>query len=565
MPDTRPFAAAVPWARVEQIVDAALDSDSDDRQALVERLAGSDAAVRDAALEWLRGCARADGFLDTPRSGSYIGPWRVLKEIGRGGMGVVYLVERPDAELPMRAALKRQRDAGVFDPHRLRRFREERRILAQLQHPGIARLLDGGVGADGAPWFAMEYVDGVQIDEWCRANNLDLRARVRLMLRVLDAVQHAHTQLVVHRDLKPANVLVGHDGTPRLLDFGVAKLLSADSTAHLSASSTLTRAQSAPMSLPYAAPEQLREQPVSIATDVYALGVMLYELLTGALPFGDGSDGRSALEARILAGEPARPSRRVEPRGRGGVRVLRGDLDHIVLRAMHLDPSRRYASAAALADDLRAWLDGFPVSARPDSVEYRLRKFVQRHPVPVSALLLLLATLVLFTVSTARQARRLAVERENAEQVTRFLTRTLTGSDVHTMRDGPPSIRELLDDGARRAMSELAARPEVRGNLLMAIAPVYFSLGEWDRELTLLYAADSAFREAYGTDDDRRLSVLNELAQVEMKHGSAARAEQHVNDALRLLGTRDEHRGTRRDALLGIRDAAWLRQGRVVK
>jgi serine/threonine-protein kinase len=562
----------VTWARVEPIVDAALELPEAEQAALVARMAGDDVAVRDAALRWLRGCARADGFLDAPATGTHIGPWRVLRELGRGGMGVVYLVERPDAELPMRAALKRLREGGSLDAHGVRRFREERRILAQLEHPGIARLLDGGIAADGTPWFAMEYVDGVPVDDWCRSQRLGVRERVRLVLRVLDAVQHAHARLVVHRDLKPSNVLVAQDGTPRLLDFGIAKLLTPDDTTDTgrARTSTMTRADGAPMSLPYAAPEQVREEPPGTATDVYALGVLLYELLTGALPFGDGSDGRNALEARILAGEAMRPSQQVagqrgwdvDPLTVSAARALRGDLDLVVLRAMHVDPARRYASAAALADDLRAWLDGLPVAAQPDSTGYRLRKFVGRYPVATGAAALLLVSLLAFAVSTSRQARRLAIERENAEQVTQFLTQTLSGTDLHRRDGAAPTLRELLDRGAERAQRDLSARPEVRGNLLAAIAPVYNALGEWERQRAMLQQADAAYREAWGTADVRRVLVLNELAQLEMRVGTPDAAERYLREGLRLLESTGEYRRLRRDALLTTLEAALMRQGR---
>lgn len=563
----------VPWSLVEPIVDAALDLPAVEQAALVARLAGENTAVRDAALEWLRGCARADGFLDAPVIGTSIGPWRVLRELGRGGMGVVYLVERPDVELPMRAALKRLRDRGALDAHGVRRFRDERRILAQLEHPGIARLLDGGVASDGTPWFAMEYVDGVPIDDWCRTQRLTVRERVRLMLRVLDAVQHAHARLVVHRDLKPSNVLVAQDGAPRLLDFGIAKLLTpeADTDGGQALTSTMTRIDGAPLSLPFAAPEQVREEPVSTATDVYALGVLLYELLTGTLPYGDGSDGRTALEARILTGNAVRPSQQITTGSAACAgletatvsRALRGDLDLVVLRAMHRDPVRRYASVAALADDLRAWLDGLPVSAQPDSVGYRLQKFVGRYPVATAAAAVLLVSLVAFAVSTSRQARRLAIERENAEQVTQFLTETLAGTNLHTRGDAMPSLRELLDRGAERAERELSARPEVRGNLLAAVAPVYFALGEWQRQRSMLEAADRAYREAWGDDDLRRVLVVNELAQLEMRVGSPEAAERQLREGLRLLGPTGEYKRLRRDALLVTLEAALLRQGRL--
>ncbi len=560
----------VAWTLVEPIVDAALDLPEHEQAALVAQMAGDNAAVREAALKWLRGCARADGFLDAPATGTHIGPWRVLRELGRGGMGVVYLVERPDADLPMRAALKRLREGGALDAHGVRRFREERRILAQLEHPGIARLLDGGISADGTPWFTMEYVDGVPIDDWCRTQRLGVRERVRLMLRVLDAVQHAHARLVVHRDLKPNNVLVAEDGVPRLLDFGIAKLLTPDEATETgrARASTMTRADGAPMSLPFAAPEQVREEPVSTATDVYALGVLLYELLTGVLPYGDGHDGRAALEARILAGDAPRPSQQLsEERAQAAgmelttvSRALRGDLDLVVLRAMHVDPSRRYQNVAALADDLRAWLDGLPVSAQPDSAWYRLRKFVGRYPVPIGAATLLLVSLVAFAVSTARQARRLAIERENAEQVTQFLAETLSGTNLHTRGDSVPSLRELLDRGAERAQRELSARPEVRGNLLAAIAPVYFALGEWQRQRDMLEQADRSYRDAWGADDVRRVLVVNELAQLEMRVGSPEAAERHLREGLRLLAPVGQYKQLRMDALLTTLEAALLRQ-----
>lgn len=564
--------SGVAWALVEPIVDAALDLPEPEQATLVAKMAGDNAAVREAALEWLRGCARADGFLDAPATGTYIGPWRVLRELGRGGMGVVYLVERPDADLPMRAALKRLREGGTLDAHGVRRFREERRILAQLEHPGIARLLDGGISADGTPWFTMEYVDGVPIDDWCRTQRLGVRERVRLMLRVLDAVQHAHARLVVHRDLKPNNVLVAQDGVPRLLDFGIAKLLTRDEATETgrARASTMTRADGAPMSLPFAAPEQVREEPVSTATDVYALGVLLYELLTGVLPYGDGHDGRAALEARILAGDAPRPSQQLsEARAQSAgmelatvSRALRGDLDLVVLRAMHADPTRRYPSVAALADDLRAWLDGLPVSAQPDSAWYRLQKFVGRYPVETGAAALLLMSLVVFAVSTARQARRLAIERENAERVTQFLTETLSGTNLHTRGDSVPSLRELLDRGAERAQRELTARPEVRGNLLAAIAPVYFALGEWQRQRDMLEQADRAYRDAWGADDVRRVLVVNELAQLEMRIGSPEAAERHLREGLRLLAPVGQYKQLQMGALLTTLEAALMRQRR---
>jgi serine/threonine-protein kinase len=489
----------------------------------------------------------------------------VLHELGRGGMGVVYLVEHTDRELPRRAALKRMRTGAELTARGRDRFRAERRLLARLEHPGIARLVDGGVDDSGTPWFAMEYVDGVPVDAWCRERQLGVPDRVRLMLRVCDAVQHAHTRLVVHRDLKPSNVFVDRDGIPRLLDFGIAKLLD-DDTDGL----TLTRAGGAPMSLPYAAPEQLRDEPVSTATDVYALGVLLHVLLTGALPFGDGRDGRAALEFRILAGTTTRPSQRVREEHAAAtgvpaetlVRALRNDLDVIVQRAMHPEPARRYPSADALADDLRAWLDQRPIAARPDSAAYRLRLLTTRHPVATVAITLSFCALVAFSVLTARQAQRLAVARENAEAVADFLGQTLAANDLHIRRPGPPSLREVLDAGAMRAESTLVARPEVRGALLTAIAPAYHALGEWDRERALLLQADRALQDAFGRNSRDRISVLLQLGTLEMYVGTPEAAETHFRDILRLLGRATQYGNVSADHVRTLLGTALLRQGR---
>jgi len=589
------------WSRIESIVDAVLELPEAAREARVHELAGEDAAVRDAALTWLRGIARHDSPLDAgifpllrdaglfaqdPSSpahredaaplaiGAVIGAWRVLRPLGVGGMGEVSLVEHTNADLPLRAALKRMRHLTAFDAHGRRRFHDERRLLARLSHPGIARLIDGGVAGDGIPWFAMEYVDGAPIDTWCRAQRLSVRERVRLMVRVCDAVQHAHQQLIVHRDIKPSNVLVTQDGTPRLLDFGIAKLLASE----LEHPSDATRPGAAPLSLPYAAPEQLRDEPVSTATDVYALGVLLHLLLTGAVPFGDGRDGRLAQERRILDGATTRPSARVrdDALARTGLapqtlmRALRPDLDAILLQAMATDPAHRYASAAALGADLRAWLDNRPLAARRASTWSRVRKFVRRNTALVAASSIAVLSLVGVALLTSAQSRRLATEREYAEAAMRFLSETFAQVDAHargTSADtprpaGPPSLREALEFSAARAESLLVDRPAVRGTLLAAIAPAYHSLGEWSRERELLVAAEQLQREAFGEADPRRVLTLQQLAQLELYIGSAEQAERYLTDALRLVDVHGAYRGVTAENLQYLLAAARFRLGR---
>ncbi|WP_411280087.1 serine/threonine protein kinase [Gemmatimonas sp.] len=555
------------WDRVAPIVDAALDTPPEARQALIDELAVGDLAVRDAAQRWLAGCDHVQGFLDAPVTGSRIGPWRVVRELGRGGMGVVYLVEHTDAEMPMRAALKRQRDTVALDGHGVRRFREERRILARLEHPGIARLLDGGVSKDGMPWFAMEYVNGVPVDQWCAAQLLPVPQRLRLIIRICDAVQHAHQRLVVHRDIKPSNVLVDANGTPRLVDFGIAKLVATDSAE----GAPLTYTGGAPMSLPFAAPEQLRDEPVSTATDVYGLGVLLHLLLTGALPFGDGRDGRTALELRILAGLSERPSLHVRRRSLtvAGLsssrlaRVLHGDLDVIVERTMHRDAARRYESAAALAGDLQAVLDGRPIHARRDSAVYRARKFIARHPVGMGASALAVVALIGFSAVTRQQALRITLERENAEQVSEFLAQTLAATDSHKRGPVPPTLREVLDRGAQRAETTLVARPEIRGHLLALIAPAYHALGEWQREHELLVQAAALQHASLDADDPRRALVLHQLAQLEMYIGTPEAAVRYAHEAITILERSGSYRGL---SVVGVRrllDVATLRTGQL--
>lgn len=586
------------WTQLESLVDAVLDLPETAREARVHELAAHDAALREAALAWVRGMERNESLLDagigpllrdaglmasaplqhatSALELDVIGPWRVIRPLGVGGMGEVSLVEHTSVDLPMRAALKRMRRLTALDAHGRRRFHEERRLLARLSHPGIARLIDGGVATDGTPWFAMEYVPGQPIDVWCRTHRCSVRERVRLMVRVCDAVQHAHQQLIVHRDLKPNNVLVTEDGTPRLLDFGIAKLLSDD----VEMPAEMTRPGSAPLSIPYAAPEQLRDEPISTATDVYALGVLLYLLLTGDLPFGDGRDGRLAQERRIRNGITTRPSARVHANAatRTGLdvhtltRALRPDLDAILQHALSAEPSQRYASAAALGEDLRAWLDNRPLAARREGAWSRLGKFARRHQALATGSSV--ATLALFAIAlmTSAQSRRVAAERAIGEAAMRFLSETLAQVDAHARgtpsgavrTSEPPSLRDALEFSAARAESLLVDQPAVRGALLAAIAPAFHSLGEWIRERELLVEAERLQREALGNHDPARALTLHQLAQLELYIGTAEQAEAYLREALRLIERHGSYRGLSAANLQYLLAATQFRQGHLV-
>jgi tRNA A-37 threonylcarbamoyl transferase component Bud32/tetratricopeptide (TPR) repeat protein/TolB-like protein len=381
------------WARVSRVFDQVADRPSEERAALLDELCGGDAELRREVETLLAASSDASMFLEQPfappapeidagaAAPRHIGPYRVLREIGRGGMGVVYLARHQ--AYPKAVALKVVRP-GIDSELLLARFRRERDILAAFEHPGIARLHDAGTAEDGTPYLAMEHVEGTALLEWADSRRLSTRARVELFLDVCAAVDYAHQRQILHRDLKPSNILVTADGKPKLLDFGVAKLLESDET--VPGETTLTAA--ALMTPEYASPEQVRGEPLGPPSDVYALGVVLYELLTGARPYRLANRSHREIERAVCETDPQKPSTMVTGPG------LRGDLDAIVLKALRKDAAARYGSVGELAADLRRHLGGFPVRARRGTWRYRGAKFLRRHRGPVAATGLALAALL---------------------------------------------------------------------------------------------------------------------------------------------------------------------------
>ena len=402
-------------------------------------------------------------------------------------MGTVWLATRADGLFERSIALKLPH-RGMFGADLAERMARERGILAGLDHPNIARLYDAGLTADGQPYLALEYVEGVAIDEYCRKNDCGIAERLRLFLQVADAVASAHARLVVHRDLKPANILIGNDGNARLLDFGIAKLLDAPSDGE----APLTQLSVNALTPDYASPEQILREPVTIVSDVYSLGVVLYELVTGERPYRLRRDTRGALEDAILQSEPRRPSE-AAPRQ---ARMLRGDLDTILLKALQKKPGDRYATVNAFADDLRRHLQGRPVLAQPDSAWYRTSRFVRRNRLGVAAagsvVLALVAAVVIASVGLvqARAAeRRARADAETTRQVSQFMVDLFKVSDPGEARGNSITAREILDKASTRVMTGLTTEPRVRAELLVTMADVYAKLGLYDDALKLARSA----------------------------------------------------------------------------
>ncbi|TDR43217.1 serine/threonine-protein kinase [Tahibacter aquaticus] len=520
---------------------------------------------------------------DELAAGTQIAGWNIQRCIGRGGMGAVFLVERSGDGYVQHGALKwikRGMDSGEI----LARFRRERRILAQLQHPLIARLLDGGISESGQPWFVMEYVDGVPLQDWAATSRPTLAQRLDLFRQLAEAVAYAHGQLVVHRDLKPGNVLVDAQGLPHLLDFGVAKVLEEDGTD----ARTSTGARF--LSRAYAAPEQIRGEAIGTAVDVYALGVLLFELLSGAR-FHDNPAAQSGPVSERLS-KAAGTGSAVPPR------QLRGDLAVIVARATDAEPARRYPTAQALADDVQRFLRGAPILARRDSGWYRLRRLVTRHKLASAALLFGLAAIIAGSALALWQARRAAHEAELARAAQRFLTGVFDASAPDAASGNRITARELLDQGSARIGEELAGQPALQAEMRQTLGTLYRQLGQFDKAAELLDQARSAFQAENNTsslvenalqlaqvrreqaqyaqalelltqtqqqtDDPRQLSaLLAERAQIEDRQGKFAdglasiRAATALSDRLGIQGLAEQARDHQLEALLLARLARY--------
>ncbi|GAB5536271.1 MAG: hypothetical protein Rubg2KO_25200 [Rubricoccaceae bacterium] len=586
------------WAQVDALFTEALELADAERAAWLGRI--EDAELRRAVQRLLAADADAPAVLDAeaadfaapllsdlpdlptaPDVGHRLGAYRLDREIARGGMGRVYLATRADGQYEQQVALKVLRPGLDTDDTR-RRFRTERQILASLDHPHIARLLDGGVTESGQPFLAMEVVEGQPIDVYCDEKRLSIEDRLRLFVLAADAVHHAHQRLVVHRDLKPSNLFVTADGTPKLLDFGIAKLLDAPDDAQ-------TRTAQRWMTSAYAAPEQVLGETVTTATDVYQLGAVLYELLTGHRPTDTSTSPLASSTGLELAksAEPDRPSaavtrvterttasgttridpvqvseaRRTQPERLR--RTLRGDLDTIVLKALRPDPEDRYASAEALAEDIQRYLTGLPVRARTPTVGYRMRRFVRRHRVGVVASALVGLSLVgglgaaLWQAGVAVEARdRAETALDRSEATTAFMLGLFEASDPYWGSPGDTlTSYDLLAQGVERA-DALDNQPEVQAAVFHAIGVVYERLEQHERAEALLRRALALRMETLGEAHPDVASTMNQLAWLLLKEGDYAAAEPLFRNALAIR--RAAFGNDHPDVALNLNDLAGL-------
>jgi serine/threonine protein kinase/Tfp pilus assembly protein PilF len=537
------------WRVLSPYLDQALDLEVDELEPWLASLRREDASLAEDLQGLLdeRERLKESGFLEgtadpvePPPSlaGLRIGAYTLVSPIGRGGMGTVWLAERSDGRFERNAAVKLLNTALIGRAGE-ERFTHEGRLLARLTHPNIAHLIDAGVTSMGQPYLVLEFVDGEHIDDYCTRHELGLEARLQLFIDVLEAVAHAHNNLIVHRDIKPSNVLVRGDGVVKLLDFGIAKLLDNDGDGD---GPPLTVAGTRALTPEYAAPEQLTGGAITTATDVHALGVLLYVLLGGPHPVA-GSESAADLVKVIVETEPARLSE-VAPNGK----AFRGDLDNILAKALKKRPAERYASVTAFADDLRRYLRHEPVSARPDTLAYRTTKFVRRRARAVAmtttVVVLMTALIAFYTARLASERDRARLEADKSARVSELLTSLLTGADPYATRDREPTVGNILEAGAERVRTELADQPELRAEMLNVIGRVYQRLGMLDTAKPLLEEALSIGRHTTAGDTARLAQSLNELGILQRERGDLTSAVPLLEEALamrrRLLGNDDK-------------------------
>ncbi len=547
------------WRQIREIFDQAVEQPPANLDTFLDGECSSDPSLRAEVESLLRSYQESGTFIDEPASRllapsdrpsddlERIGVYRVLRPLDGGGMGDVYLARRDDDAYQQDVAIKLVK-AGLATPSMVRRFRSERQILANLRHPAIAQLLDGGTTEANQPYLVMEYIDGLAIDRYCDQQKLPIAARLRLFRKVCDAVQFAHQNLIVHRDIKPGNILINAEGEPKLLDFGIAKLLrGGELPGNVEATATGLMA----VTPEYASPEQLQGGVITTASDVYSLGVLLYILLTGHRPYHLDRSNPAELIRKVSEDSPRRPStvvtrlrQETKPDGttrhptpervstarssdpRRLRRRLAGDLDTIVMRALAKEPERRYSSAEQLGQDLDRHLAGLPVLARKDTLAYRVSKFVGRHRVAVAATAGVFVALVVLIVGLLGQRYEIMAQRDRYQGLSSFLLNVFAIPDPTLARGESVTARELLDRAATDIGNQLTTEPEVRGDLLVTMGRSYKNLGLYAKARTQLETALDLHRQAYGETHPAVATSLHELADVRILEGDYGASRQ---------------------------------------
>lgn len=572
------------WQKIGIIFEEALKLDEPGRSAFLQSACENDSEMIDEVRslieadsnvpEFLKGQA-ADSIninLNKNYEGITIGKYKIKSQIAEGGMGSVFLAERADGQFQQKVALKIIKP-GMNSAEIIRRFGNERQILASLQHPNIARLLDGGLTEENLPYFTMEYVEGKPIDEYCGENKLTIEERLILFSKVCTVVQYAHQNLVIHRDLKPGNIMIKKDRTVKLLDFGIAKVLSEDEHYQQTA---FTGTGFTAMTPEYASPEQIKGKHVTTSTDIYSLGLVLYQLLTGQKAYRIQSRIPAELEKIICLTEPQKPSSRITSKKNKAVqeknifpdsfkieadklkKILSGDLDNICLMALRKEPERRYNSAEQFRQDILNYLAGRPVNARQSTAAYRTGKFISRHKfgvITAAVIFILIASITAFyTNQLANERDKARLEAVKAEQVADFLKNIFKVSDPYQARGETITARELLDKGAKKINMELSDQPSVKATMLNLIGEVYINLGLYNKAEKLLKEA-LIIRQKYNEGKAENAKSLDDLGEVYMFKGEYAKAVPLIRQSIAMYDEISQKNGEDFATTLG--DLAW--------
>ncbi|MBX7171638.1 MAG: protein kinase [Pyrinomonadaceae bacterium] len=581
------FSSDDRWDKVSEILNKVLEKPTEKRRTFLRKLCGNDKELYTEIESLLSVEGSTNDFLGksplasanilenlTSLKNKTIGNYKIVREIGRGGMGSVYLATRNDDQFNKRVAIKILR-RGMDSEDILKRFRMEERILAALEHPNIARLLDAGITNDGLPYFVMEYVEGEPLDKYCDEHNLNTVERLELFQKVCSAVQYAHQNLIVHRDLKPGNIFVNTAGEPKLLDFGIAKLLNPELTSDtIAPTATFVRL----MTPDYASPEQIRGKTITTASDIYSLGILLYKLLTGDLPYHFRDASPQEIERLVYEKEPTKPSEVISDRARintnetnpkskiQNLKSLKGDLDNIVLMALRKEPSRRYQSAEAFSDDIRRHLDGLPVLARPNTLGYRFTKFITRHKVGAAAASLILLSLIGGIFISLRQAQVAAREKAKAEAVSQFLQNLLNASNpqIEASRTAghDTTVKELLDAASQKLETEeLSNQPEVKAELKRIIGISYIEQGQYESARKNLESALQLKTELYGENSLETLQTLVAVASLWIATGKNEEADKFYRQRISILRIEQKKGNVQADDLFAaLTDFGLLRR-----